>query len=180
MVEPSEGHVRILKPHGSINFFSHPDHQFHYGEPPPDEDRGLPTKYSWDENENPTPNYPIVYAAMHGAENVLANAALGRIPSPVIANYTAGKRADVNDQTLSEVRKRALEYAKLADKIVIIGVKPIRDADDDPFVANLFSDSFRDVTYVSKGESDCAALTEIYGHATLFKDGLLEYLDQVS
>ena len=84
--------VKIYKPHGSINFFTHGDYKISHGEPSSSDDHGEPAGFFQDSKGDVTVTFPIVMAAPPGAENVLHIANSSSISEPVIANYTKGMR----------------------------------------------------------------------------------------
>jgi len=168
----------VYKPHGSINFFAHDHHIIYHGNEPRDPGEQMPTEFSYDENGMPVPNYPIWFAASPGAENVLGRAHSSATPQPVMANYTAGKPTDVNEKTLALVREEALELCRVAEEAVVIGVRPIADATDDPFVSAFFSIQYPKFRYVSPSSSDCERVRIFQKSGDILKEGLIAYLSQ--
>lgn len=168
--------VRIYKPHGSINFFAHGDHKIYHREPLPTDDRGKPTGFYTGPSGNFSPTHPIVMAAQPGVENVLWIANSASISEPVMANYTKGKAADTNQETLEEVRRDALAMLKTADEVLIVGVRPIRDDTDDRFVSDALSVLPERMTYVSGSAEECEIVKKMYPAALTFCGGLQEYL----
>lgn len=168
--------IHIYKPHGSINFFAKPDHRIFHRRPTPEDDRGLPTEYDSEEDGSLHPAYPIVFAGLPGAENVLSRVNSSHVLFPVMANYTKGKKADANLRTLKLVRQDALSIAKEAKEIVIIGVKPIQLSGDDDFVLNLVSMPIPRFTYVSKDKKDVENIRLIHQNGFIYSDGLNDFL----
>ncbi len=174
--EDNSDKVRIYSPHGSIRFFAHGDHKIFHREPTPEDDRGRPTKFTFLENGEVVPNYPIIMTCAPGTENILSRADRSSIDEPVMANYTGGKSIDVNDVTLGSVRKEALQLCSQSDEIVIVGVKPIRDPAYDNFVTEVFSINFRKIIYISGTTEECTLVKNWHAHAETFSNGLLQYL----
>ena len=172
----SDSALRVYKPHGSINFFAHGDFKFFHKEPPPDADRGRPTEFDFKENGDVTPRFPIVMAGMAGAENVLHVAQQGQTSFPVMANYTHGKDADVNDGTLGDVRREAMQVCHAAEEIIIVGVRPVLDGVDDPFISAALSIRFPKITYVSPSAGDCSTIKKAHPNATIYCVGLSDFL----
>lgn len=171
--------IRIFKPHGSINFFAHAHHIIYHREPTANDPRGLPTTYNFEPDGNHSPTYPIVFAGMTGADNVLTRADSSDVCQPVMANYTRGKHSDSNQETLKKVRTQALNLARAAEEIVIIGVKPMQAAADDLFVTELLSFKIPKMTYVSggaDGEMDGMIIKSVHRHARICTEGLRDYL----
>lgn len=174
--KPQNG-IPIFKPHGSINFFSQPDIQISTTAFEPDDYRGTPTEY-YDELGEFSPAHPIVFAGMPGAENVLARAFLSGPYSPVMANYARGKKSDSNHKNLKEVRTELTKRCKSANELIAIGVKPISDEFDDPFVADFLKLPFKIVSYVSPSPEDCKRMSELYPNADIYKIGLSTFLKE--
>lgn len=168
--------VRIYKPHGSINFFAHAHHIIYRHEPLPGDDRGMPTGFHVDESGDTSPTYPIMFAGMAGVENVLGRANAATINQPVMANYAPLKKSDANQETLLEVRKEAIERCLNVSEMVIIGVRPIQNRTDDPFVSELLAISIPKYTYVSVDESECAIIRTLHKHAITYTGGLHKFL----
>lgn len=168
--------IRIYKPHGSINFFAQPDHRFSYGNTPPEP--GAATRIKFRENGEVCPNYPTIFAGMDGTENVLTRARSGAITQPVMANYTVGKDTDVNELTLKQVRDEALSLCSGA-RIVVIGVRPILDHTDDPFVTAVLNSKFTEFSYVSKSSDprEIEKLKAIQRSGIFHDSGLLAYVN---
>lgn len=169
--------LKIYKPHGAINLFAHGDNKIFHREPLPTDDRGLPTSYFKDAAGNVTPTHPIVMAVPPGLENVLSIADSSTISEPVIANYTKGKASDTNQKTLEEVRRSAIKAIKEADEVVVIGVRPIFDSEDDRFVAEALSVQIPDLTYVAANREECAEIKKLHPEAVTFSGGLQEFLE---
>ncbi|MDB5037776.1 MAG: hypothetical protein JWQ35_1304 [Bacteriovoracaceae bacterium] len=174
--QSKEPGVRIYKPHGSINFFAKPDHRIFHHEPAPEDDRGQPTHYDFDEEGNPNPVYPIVFAGLPGAANVLTKVDSSHVVFPVMANYTRGKKSDANLRTLELVRQDALTIAKNAEEIIVIGVKPIGEPADDNFAHELLSLPIPKYTYVTKDEADASVIRLIHRNVRICQNGLNEFL----
>lgn len=168
--------VRVHKPHGSINFFAQADHQISFGGLP--EHVGDPIEMYDNASGEPRPSFPIAFAGMSGAPNVVHRAAESLV-YPVIANYTKGKESDINGPTLAKVRKGALARAAKADRIIIIGVNPNIDADDDAFVDSLLRIPYPAVEYVGASAADGEAIKRRYRHAHSHLAGLLEYVKRL-
>lgn len=166
--------VAVFKPHGSINFFAQPHHVFSHGGQLSNHEHAMPTKFNFI-NDQAIPNYPIVYAALPGADNVISRAG-DAITKPIIANYTLGKAADINDSTLGGIRELVAKACLNAKEIVIIGVKPITDSNDDHVVSNILETKFSKVTYVTRGDIDAQEVLKVYPHAEVFTDGLGQFL----
>lgn len=170
--------VRIYKPHGSINFFAQPDDiHVSYGEEIPESDWRQPLEFSFDENGNPTPEYPTVFAGMKGTANVLTRANSWSLEKPVMANYMKGKRPDANLRTLELVRKDALAIAYEADEIVVIGVKPVVSFEEDHFTYDLLQLNIPNLIYVTKDAADGQAVKTIHPHAEIHWNGLSKFLE---
>jgi len=174
--QSKEPGVRIYKPHGSINFFARPDIRTFHREPKPEDDRSLPTEYDFDENKNVTPAYPIVFAGMPGAANVLTRVSSSNVIFPVMANYTSGKKSDANLRTLELVRQDALAITKSAEEIMVIGVKPIEETADDSFTHELISIPILKYTYITKDEFDAEIIRSAHRDVHIYQKGLDEFL----
>lgn len=165
--EERKAHIRVFKPHGSINFLAHSDHNFSFGEQ--SADYGKPIRYYDDRHGNLRPRYPTCFAVQPG--DVIHYAYQPDI-HPVIANYTAGKDSDVNQPDLLDVRKKAIQVAQRAEHLLMIGVKPILDQIDDPFCAELLGLNFSRVTYVGRDAGDGDQIRRRFAHAELHLNGL--------
>jgi len=168
--------IRIYKPHGSINFFAHGDHRIFHREPLSSDDRGQPTGYYTDAKGNSSHTHPIVMATPPGVENILHIADSASISEPVMANYTKGKPAYTNQETLEQVRRDALAAFRAAGEVLIIGVKPIIDDADDQFVCDVLSASLKNLTYVSGSEDECRIIKGRHPDARTQFHGLQDFL----
>lgn len=174
--QSKEPDVWIYKPHGSINFFARSDHRIFYHEPTTEDDRGQSTEYDFDEDGNTNRVYPIFFAEMPGLENTSTRTDSSNIIFPVMANYTSGKKSDVNLRTLELVRQSALAISKKSGEIIVIGVKPIAEPADDNFVHKLLSMPVTKYTYITKDESDAEAIRSTHNNALIYPEGLDEFL----
>ena len=81
---------------------------------------------------------------------------------------------------MKKVRGEALDIARRADEMVIIGVKPILNWADDVFVSEILRIPVPKITYVAggaDGESDGATIRSIHRCAHTIAGGFREYLE---
>lgn len=126
-------HVNIFKPHGSINFYGT---RTIIG--------GLSqTLAVADANKSNMPEcveniytlIPKLFKYRECMEEILSEFRI----EPVMAHYTEGKYPEWSLSTLEKIRETALNLIKPTSQITIIGVKPIFNEKDDPFVSKILN-----------------------------------------
>lgn len=165
--------VKVFKPHGSINFFAHQDPNVS----PPDFYKPLESKsYKGKDGRNRT-EHPFFYAVGVNAEDIISRASLHAIEKPVMALYTKGKPAYINEEILIEIRDESCESFAKANEVFIVGVNLIRDPSDDECVTRLVNLSHsKKTTYVSVGEKK--EFQKDLPNAEIYNNGLKAFLDQ--
>lgn len=166
--------LAIYKPHGSINFFAQSDHQVGYGAPP--KEPGRPITFTKNSKGELCPQFPIVYAGLEGAKNVLYRA-FGNLTYPILANYTFGKEVDFNELALEQIRSEALSICLPENELLVIGVNPFLQVGDDPFCEKLFQREFKSVTYVDVSAESAEAFQKHFPEAKILLTGLSGYVN---
>lgn len=165
----------IYKPHGSINFFAKADYQYSYVAPPLAP--GKSTKIVRNSKGNIAVQQPMFYSVLPGAANVL-HETFSEIPFPVIANFTYGKEGDINERELLEIRKEVLGRSTCQSRLLVVGVNPLLQPGDDPFIEELFKLPFKTVEYVDASEQAANQIGRIFPHAIVYSSGLSGYLSR--
>ena len=172
----SPNELVIFKPHGSINFFAQADNRTFNHESTLQDDRGQITRYQIEKDGTVVPTYPIIFAGMAGAENVLSRVASWQICKGIMANYMFGKRIDTNSQTLLEVRRKALLTLETTNHLLVVGVRPISRPGDDDFVKEALGKSVPRFTYVAGTQDDCDAILRVHSNAEVVSAGLRKFI----
>lgn len=179
----------IYKPHGSINYFSQPSQSIKYGldnnySSSADFELNDYTFHGEDTELRVVPEYPIIYSVPEDSVNILSRTTNCSIEAPIMANYTEGKYVDTNEKTLNKVREEAIEISQNANKIFIIGVRPLFDKKDDPFVANFFkclAEGNQIINYITLSQTDIITIKSkiTASRLQIYENGMFNLLESL-
>lgn len=170
--------VPIFKIHGSVNWFPCQVQTIRTDDPTPEQKRKGTVTMTWEETNR---RFSIDFPEIFVSSGELIYQQLVRddplLRSPVMAHYGPRKPVEVNFPTIEKLRSAALQIAKEAKLVFIIGVRPVKPEDD--HVLHQIFELLRGkkVFYVNPSKDDCHSISQQFGFSTSQKT-FLEWVSE--